>query len=266
MGAKRFVSHVRLLMTYLGANLSMAMEYRAAFFSQVFGMFLSNSLWLAYWALFFNRFPVVKGWERDDVLMLWAIIAAGFGLSTVLFGAWRQLSGLIANGQLDYYLVLPKSPLWHALMSRAAPTGWGDLIFGVIVYVVWGGPTWSRTLVYALCSLSAGATLLGFNIVGHSLAFYVGSAESLAHQVENAMIHFSTYPGTIFSGPVRVLLFTVLPAGFINFVPVTVMRQGNLAFLALICFASAAWIAAGQFTFRAGLRRYESGNLLGPRT
>ncbi len=265
MAGKRLAGHARLLLTYLGANLSMAMEYRAAFFSQVFGMLLNNSLWLAYWALFFYRFPVVKGWERADVLMLWAVIAAGFGLSTVLFGAWRELSGLIANGQLDYYLVLPKSPLWHALMSRAAPTGWGDLVFGLVVFAIWGGPTWPRTIVYGLCCLAVGGVLLGFNIVAHSLAFYVGSAESLAHQVENAVIHFSTYPGAIFDGAVRVVLFTVIPAGFINSVPVTVMRHGNLAFLGLLWLVAVGWIAAGQLAFRAGLRRYESGNLLGPR-
>jgi len=262
---KRLLGHLRLLRAYLGANLSMAMEYRAAFFAQVFGMMLNNSLWLAYWVLFFHRFPVVRGWEREDVLMLWAVIATGFGLATVLFGAWRTLARLIAEGQLDYYLVLPKSPLWHALMTRASPSSWGDLVFGLAVFAVWGAPTWPRAALFAVSALACGAILLGSGIVYNSLAFFVGHAEALALQMENAVIHFSTYPGAIFGGAARLLLFTVVPAGFINHLPVAVLRHADLGFMAFAALAAAAWIIGGQLLFRAGLRRYESGNLIGPR-
>jgi ABC-2 type transport system permease protein len=243
----------------------MAMEYRAAFFAQVFGMILNDSLWVAYWALFFNRFPVVRGWERRDVLMLWAIIAVGFGLAEVLLGAWRNLARAIAEGQLDYYLVLPKSPLWHALMSRASTTGWGDLAFGLFVFTAWGGPTLPRTLLFAGAALASGCLFLGTGIVCNSLAFFVGQAEALALQVENAVIHFATYPGSIFGGGVRIILFTLIPAGFINHMPVEVMRGENVWFLGVAWAAALAWVLAGQLLFSLGLRRYESGNLIGPR-
>ena len=61
---KRLLAHLRLMRCYQAANLAMAMEYRTAFFAQVFGMVLNDSLWLAYWTLFFSRFPVVRGWGR----------------------------------------------------------------------------------------------------------------------------------------------------------------------------------------------------------
>ena len=264
-GSRRVLAHLRLLRGYQAANLAMAMEYRAAFFAQVFGMILNDALWLAYWALFFGRFPVVRGWERADVLMLWAIITTGFGLAEATFGAWRMLAKYIAEGQLDYYLVLPKHPLWHALMSRASPTGWGDLIFGLIVFAIWGAPTWPRIGLFVLCALACGLLLLGISIAANSVAFFVGQADALARQVDNAMIHFSTYPGAIFDGAVRVILFTLVPAGFINNLPVTVMREGNLAFLAWTWAAAVAWLCFGQWLFQVGLRRYESGNLIGPR-
>ena len=262
---RRLLAHVKLMRSYQAANLAMAMEYRAAFFAQVFGMILNDSLWLAYWTLFFHRFPVVNGWGRADVLMLWAIIATGFGLAEATFGAWRMLANYIAEGQLDYYLVLPKHPLWHALMSRASPTGWGDLIFGLAVFAIWGQPSLLRTGLFVLCSLACGLLLLGISIACNSLAFFVGHADALARQVDNAMIHFSTYPGAIFDGAVRVLLFTLIPAGFINNLPVTVMREGNLAFLAWAWVAACGWVVLGQWIFELGLRRYESGNLMGPR-
>ncbi|MDP2872098.1 MAG: ABC-2 family transporter protein [Bacillota bacterium] len=261
----RLRSHLALLRAYLAANMAMAMEYRAAFFGQVFGMLISNGLWLSYWILFFGRFRVVRGWERQDVLMLWAIIAVGYGLAEVLFGAWRRLAALIADGQLDFYLVLPKSPLWHLLMSRSSPAGWGDLVFGVTVFAVWGQPTIARAGLFSLAAIAAGGLLLGVGIVFNALAFFLGHSIGLSSQVEMAMIHFSTYPGAIFGGFTRVLLFTLIPAGFINGMPVSVMREGHVAPLVIALAAAAAWIAAGQLLFALGLRRYESGNLMGPR-
>jgi ABC-2 type transport system permease protein len=196
---------------------------------------------------------------------LWATIAVGFGLAEVLVGAWRVLARTIVEGQLDYYLVLPKSPLWHALMSGASTTGWGDLVFGVIVFSLWGDPTWQRCLLFAAAALACGCLLLGTGIVYNSLALFVGNAEALALQVENAVIHFGTYPGSIFGGGIRAILFTVIPAGFLNHMPVEVMRGGNLGFLALSWGAAVAWVASGQLLFALGLHRYESGNLIGPR-
>ena len=67
----------------------------------------------------------------------------------------------------------------------------------------------------------------------------------------------------IFSGTVRLLLFTIIPAGFISFVPLQLLKQftwlllgGMVGFTALI-----VTVAVGIFSL--GLRRYESGNLLG---
>lgn len=260
-----FRSHVALLRAYLAANMAMAMEYRAAFFAQAFGMIINDGLWLSYWMLFFARFPVVRGWERQDVLMLWAMLATGFGLAEVLFGAWRRLAALIAEGQVDFYLVLPKSPLWHLLMSRASPSGWGDLVFGIAVFAIWGQATLARMGLFVLSALAAGGLLLGVGIVVNTLAFFFGQSSALSGQMEMAMIHFSSYPGAIFDGFTRVLLFTLIPAGFINSMPVSVMRDGHMPSLLIALGAAAAWIAAGQILFSLGLRRYESGNLMGPR-
>ena len=74
---------------------------------------------------------------------------------------------------------------------------------------------------------------------------------------------FSTYPMNIFNGVVHILLFTILPAGFISFVPLQLLHHfawplfgGMCGFLLLIMLGAAGF-------FQLGLKRYESGNLLG---
>ena len=77
---------------------------------------------------------------------------------------------------------------------------------------------------------------------------------------------FSTYPTTLFSGMVRVLLFTALPAGFIAYVPVRFLREWQLWQLAVLLGAAGFFTLLAGLVFQLGLRRYESGNLVAMRS
>jgi viologen exporter family transport system permease protein len=97
-------------------------------------------------------------------------------------------------------------------------------------------------------------------VIAGSLAFWMGSAEAAAFQAQQAVITFSWYPGAMFHGWLRVLLFTAIPAGFISHIPVELLRSFDpTPFMGLIGIASAG-LAGG--VFRIGLKRYESGNLV----
>ena len=62
------------------------MEYQVAFLSQVVGMRLNNGMYFVFWILFFDRFQAIRGWARPDMLLLFAVVATGFGAAGVLFG------------------------------------------------------------------------------------------------------------------------------------------------------------------------------------
>src|SRR5215210_3087871 len=100
----RFVGH------YLTANLQGALEYRVSFMSQVFAMLINDMIWLIFWLAYFGSFPLVAGWGRSEIVTLWAVVAAAFGVATTICGATFRLAGMIARGELDFYLALPKPP------------------------------------------------------------------------------------------------------------------------------------------------------------
>jgi ABC-type uncharacterized transport system permease subunit len=54
-------------------------------------------------------------------------------LAAIFCGNSYHFGELIAGGQLDYYLALPKNPLLHILVSRMDMSGAGDLIFGLLM-------------------------------------------------------------------------------------------------------------------------------------
>jgi ABC-2 type transport system permease protein len=94
---------------------------------------------------------------------------------------------------------------------------------------------------------------------------HIGSAEAAAFQIEQSLITFSLYPGGMFHGWIKVLLFTALPAGFISHVPADLLRQFDPLLFAVLCGFTAFSCVAAITVFRVGLRRYESGNLVQPR-
>lgn len=254
--------NIRFVGYYLGLNLAGALEYRAAFIAQALGMFLNDAVFAVFWVLYFNRFPSVGGWEARDVGMVWAVAATSIGLATGLFGNCNRLATIVMQGQLDYYLSLPKDTLLHVLVSRSGLAGWGDVLFGLGAYLVFGHHDLASTMLYVLLILVSMVIFIAYSVIAGSLAFWLGSAEAAAFQAQQAVITFSIYPGAMFSGWTRLLLFTVVPAAFISHIPVDLLRTFDPLLLAGLLGFAAFSVALAGGVFYVGLRHYESGNLV----
>jgi ABC-2 type transport system permease protein len=115
---------------------------------------------------------------------------------------------------------------------------------------------------FILLSISAAATVLAVRILSGSLAFFLGNAQPLTEQWENAVLTFSTYPGGLFQGATKLVLFTLIPAAFISYLPVDAIRSLSFSLLGLCWAGSLTILTIAVAVFHFGLRRYESGNLM----
>jgi ABC-2 type transport system permease protein len=256
---------VSFVATYVRLNLQAALEYRVSFWAQVFAMALNDAMWVAFWGLFFARFPVVRGYEFRDVVMLWSFGAFSFGLATGLFGGCWRYATQVTQGALDFYLVLPKPVLLHVIVSRMSVSAWGDTLFGLGCFVVLARPSWGELGLFLLLSVLGAVFFVSYAVLVNAASFWLGNAEGLSDQTQAALLTFSLYPGSLFSGPVKVLLFTALPAGLITWLPVGLIRQWDWGIAGLLLLAATGSVLLATSVFSAGLRRYESGNLLSMR-
>ncbi|MFZ5816235.1 MAG: ABC transporter permease [Bacillota bacterium] len=247
---------------YFRNNLSAALEYRTSLISQVFGMFVNDILWVAFWALYFTKFPVLKGWTLEDVIVLWAVVTTAFGLAAGLMANSLRIPQLVVQGQLDYYLALPKNVLLHLLVSQMRLVNFGDLLFGPVLLLVMVDLTWTKLLVFLLSTLLAAMVLLGFFILTGSLTFFLGNSDALSGQLTNALLHFSTYPAVIFEQGVKFILFTLIPAAFVSTLPVELVREFSWGRFLQLLGGAALFLGLAVWLFHRGLRRYESGNLM----
>jgi ABC-2 type transport system permease protein len=244
------------------ANLIAAIEFRAAFLTQVIGMILNDGVYVLFWVIFFDRFKEIRGWGLSEMFVLFGVAASGFGLATMLFGNAVNLAEVIANGQLDYYLSLPRPVLLHVLASRSHSSALGDIIFGLLSLFFSRQFSLSSLARFSLGAFLAMVVFLSFLIIVQSLAFWMGHSQLVSTNATNALLTFAIYPIHLFEGSARFLLFTLIPAAFVGALPAEMVLQFSwLGFLRLmagviIFFTLSVWI------FHRGLRQYESGSAI----
>ncbi len=254
-----------LFLEYVRMNFLTAIEYRASFFMQVFGMILNDIALLFFWWVLFQRVNAIKGWEIKDVFTIYAVVAAGFGLATGFFGNVTRLSTMINRGELDYYLTLPKSPLLNLLISKMSFSAWGDFLFGIFVYLFLVHGSFSGLLLFILVSTISSLIFVSFLIIISSLTFYFESGEILAQELTEAIISFSLYPASIFPQEIKIILFTFVPAALIGYLPAVILKSFSLKYFLFLLFFLILFMFLGITLFYRGMRRYASGSVYGPK-
>jgi len=255
--------HLKIFRYYFKLNLASALEYRASFFSQVFGMALSNSSFIFFWWIAFKQIGgTIAGYSFEDVLFIWALTSSGFGLSTILFANASNLTNLIVTGELDTYLLQPCNILLNLLCAKTNLSAYGDLIYGFVIMIIFYAGNPAAWIMFITGALLAGLLLTAITLTAHTLSFYWGDASAIGGMATEFAINFSIYPEKIYGPAVRALMFSLIPIGIAVHVPLRLFHQFSLgAALASLGGAAIYCAAAGAFFYR-GLRRYESGNVI----
>ncbi|NLM24808.1 MAG: hypothetical protein GX208_01635 [Firmicutes bacterium] len=257
--AKKLFSFIGI---YLKTNLQAAMEYRGSFINQVLFMILNNAMLLFFWWILFDKIDAINGWNFTNVLLLYALASGSFACQALLFGGSFQISNMIANGHLDYYLALPKPTLLHVLISRSSASAWGDLIFSILVFWIAIDGDLSKLIWFPIFFFTGGLVMTSFAILAHSLSFWLGHSSGLASQLYEALLSFSLYPEGIFSASVRIILYGIIPAAFVSYIPVGIISGWQSYGIVIVPIYSLALALFARWVFYKGLKRYESGNLI----
>ncbi|MDJ0976031.1 MAG: ABC-2 family transporter protein [Planctomycetota bacterium] len=256
---------LRFLLSLTVTNLKATFALRGAFWLQASFMLVNNLIFFTVWLIFFNRFDEVRGWRLPDMGVLYGVAASGYGLSVIFAAGVRDLARMIVDGDLDPYLTQPKPVLMHAVGSRSSAAGWGDILSGVVLIGFSGLVTW-QTLPWVLLAPVLGAfAITATAILVCSLAFWLGPMDQMARQVIEFTVLCAVYPTSIFGGFLRVVLFTVIPAGFMSHLPVELIRAWSPRAMLFATGGVALFTTLAVVVFHQGLKRYTSGNRFGVR-
>lgn len=249
-----------MLSKLIATNFKASFALRGAFLMQSGLMALNNLLFFVFWWVLFERFEEIRGWRIEDVAALYGLAAASYGIAAVLAGGFGDLARKIHEGELDPLLTRPRSVLVQAVAARSRPDGLGDIVSGLALVGLSGYLELSTAPLVLLCLGLGAVTFTASAVLIHSVAFWLGRVETLARQLSEFVIMFSVYPPTLFGPSLKVVMFTVLPAGFISHLPVELLRDFDVAGLGWLVGGVVAYVAVAHWVFHRGLAQYESGS------
>src|SRR3954469_13535702 len=192
----------------VGAAIRVSFADRANFWLQLAGMGLNNGVILLLWFLFFAGFRSVGGWRLADVALMIGILASAVGVAGVFAGGYRDMAAAILREEVDTLLIQPRAVLPRLLARESIANAWGDLITGVVLLTNLAALGWGDLPVLVLASASSLAVFLATGMLFASLAFWVRGARSFSRDVVDFVILLSSYPGSIYSGPMKFVVYT----------------------------------------------------------
>ena len=232
---------------------------RTNFLLQAAGMVVNNGFMLVLWFMFFAGFHSVGGWTLRDMALLIGLIMTIVGVAGVAFGGYRDMAATILSGEIDALLTQPRSVLARLLSRESLPSAWGDLITGIAILIGFAGLSW-RDLPWLAVGWTAGLSVyLSAAVSFAGLAFWFAGARSLARDLTDFMILVSSYPGSIYSGASKIIAYTLLPAGFIVLIPVSLLRRPAVGALAIEVGAALTYGLVAAAVFDLGMARYRRG-------
>ncbi len=231
---------------------------RANFALQLGGMVLNDIFFLALWVMFFAGFRSVGGWTLADTALLIGMMMFVFGFAGVFLGGYRDLAAALLRDDLDGLLTQPKPLLPQLLARESSAAGWGDVIAGAVV-LSFAGLSWAELPLLATGMAAGLIVYVSAAISFACMAFWFAGARTLARDLTDFTVLFSSNPAALISDLTKVLAFTVLPAGFVVAMPVRFIREPSPAALAIVLAAALGYAAVAAGLFALGLRRYRRG-------
>lgn len=252
---------LRVCLLSIKYNMMREMVNKVTFLTNVCFMVLNNASILVQWFILFRLREDVGGYTFREILFLWGLTAASFGLSHILFARAFSLSDLIIRGKLDSYLVQPKNVLVSVITSSTDVSAIGDFLYGVAL-VCACRPGVGGFFLFLLFTVTGMAVFTAFALLLGSLSFWFVRMDMLQGQMVMSAVSFATYPDGIFEGISRFLLYFIIPVGMAVWHPVHVLVSFDAGMLLAVFGYASALSAAAVAVFYRGLKRYVSGNLM----
>ena len=234
---------------------------KVTFITNIIFMILNNASFIVQWVVLYSLKDNVGGYTFKQVLLLWGIAAGTYGFSRFFFKKAFSLSETINNGKLDSFLVQPKNVLLSAITTDVEPSAIGDLLYGYIMLFVFG-ITIENFLLFTLFTITGGLITVAIAVILGSLSFWFNKTDIIADVGNSLMTNFASYPDGIFKGLVKGLLYTLIPVGIVNFIPVKVITEFNLGLMLIVIGVTILTITLAFIVFFKGLKKYSSNNLM----
>jgi ABC-2 type transport system permease protein len=213
----------------------------------------------------FLKTPTLGHWDKDQIFLLFGNFSFMWSLILLFFyeGSRRFCISGVRSGELDTYLTKPVNTQFLVACSFPDITVLPQLLFSLAVLFY----EFTKQQLYIN---SAHLVLFGFFffvcfialyfILGiyASLTFFMTNSVQLFRSVENFSDH-SQYPTSVYPQILQPLLYSLIPAGLLGYIPTSFLIGKGSWHLGLgAIFVLLISIFINHYSWKHGLRQYSS--------
>ena len=258
MEARNNIKFILLSMKY---NVQREMLNKTSFLMNVLLMMLNNVSIIIQWGVFFSLKDSFNGYTFEDEMFAISLCTITYGMTFLFFGGVNRISYLIEYGGLDKYLTKPKSILISVLTSKTQISALGDMLFGIILFLIYyHNPI--QILLFIFLSILSFFIMISFLIIINSITFWFIRFSDTVETFHSAFISFSMYPKTIFDTSIKIIMHTIIPVGFAIYLPVELFINFSILKMLLLVGFTIFNVLLARFVFYRGLKRYTSSNIV----
>ena len=255
---------LRVILLSLKYNIMREMTNTVSFILNVVMMMFNNSTFIIQWLVMFSLKDSIGGFGFKEVMLMWGISSATFGISHLFFDGAYELDSIVTEGKLDAYLVQPKNTLLMVITSKTSISALGDLLYGIIVALIFWHEL-HHILLFFIYIILGSIIYTAFMLIIHGITFWFPTINDAADSINSLFVNFSLYPLDIFNEVIKIIMFTIIPAGIAVYLPIISIMNFNLYYLLIVLGAAIIFVLIAFITFYSGLKRYTSSNLMSSR-
>ncbi|MBU5354450.1 ABC-2 family transporter protein [Paenibacillus barcinonensis] len=260
------ISWFHLYKILIRTSIRSRMQYK---FNFVLGAILAALIQISEFlmvALVLHKFGAIKGWSLYEIGYLFAIMTLSKTLYRTFGNEVHHLEKYLVGGELDQLLTRPM-PVLLALLPQNFRLMVGEVLQGGFI-LCWslagmmnsGQIGWTVIPLSLFVIVTGAIILFSIGLATATLGFWTTRIEELQVITEDAARTAAQYPLTLYPKWMSSLLLTVIPVGFVNYVPALYLLrgEGGVWVLALIAAIALLCLAASLRFWAFGMTKYQS--------
>lgn len=257
---------VGLFWHFFRLRLRERMEYRGAFLIGLIAQGLSYVADFTVIWILVHRFGTLGGWAWEEVAFLYSLNLMSYAIGAAFAYSQTELEGMVQKGTFDGLLIRPLNP-YLSLAAQQFNVGYIGHIVIAGAILAWSlgnlAIEWGITSVLFLVLALSGASLLQAAVLTLLGAWsFTFVRATFLFGFAGTLRTFITYPITIYSATLQVVLTVIVPFAFVNFYPAAALLSkegqlfpGRIGWITPLVGAVVFWLA--YRVWNTGVDRYQ---------
>lgn len=255
--------YIKLFKTFFILNFKSVISYDADFILGIIALVIKNIVNLILFTVPFTFIENINGYTYNELLFIYAFSYTAYAIWHCFFINTISIPIYIQSGELDRIILRPIPTILYILLDGFDEDGWGDLVFGILLFVISFINLKNFKIIYIFILLilliSSSLIYAGISLLTSTISFFtIGNSDFT--EITMDFHEFSKYPVDIYNKGFKIIFTFLIPIGFAAFYPSLyfISEHNNYLYLFLSPLVGVSFFIISCILWNLCLRHYKS--------